>query len=143
MLIYFSPITDTEPTEKDLQMFVAENIAGFPALGSMLGIKFSKIKMFQNEPTKTISITMKILTAWIKSETRMPTTWCTLLQALRDMEENSWAREITSILERRALGKWLLCTVLGTLFCIRIVESECIILYVMGPAWLMPGKAVS
>ena len=59
---------------KNLQLLVAENIADFSALRTMLGIKFFKIEMFQNEPTKIVSINMKILTAWIKSETRMPTT---------------------------------------------------------------------
>ena len=104
---HFSSITDTVPTERDLRMLVAEKITDSQNLGIMLGIKCCQIEMFSSEEKRIVLVNMKILTTWIKSETKMPTTWCTLLQVLRDMEEKKLARDITNELEQRALGKYL------------------------------------
>ena len=104
---HFSSITDTVPTERDLRLLVAEKITDSQNLGIMLGIECCRIEMFSSEERRIVLVNMKILTTWIKSETKMPTTWCTLLQALRDMEEKKLARDITNELEQRALGKYL------------------------------------
>ena len=86
-------------------MLVAEKVTDSHGLGTMLDMEYPQIEMFINEERKTVLINMKILTTWIMCETKMPTTWCTLLQALRDIKEKKLARDITQELEQRALGK--------------------------------------
>ena len=86
-------------------MLVAAKVPDSRGLGIMLDIEDSQIEMFISDERKTVSVNMKILTTWKNSETKMPTTWRTLLQALRDIEEHRLARDITNKLELRSLGK--------------------------------------
>ena len=104
---HFSSITDTVPTEDDLLVLVAEKISNSLKLGLKLGMDCCQIEIFTNDERKTVLVNMKILTTWISSETKMPTTWSTLLQALRDMEEKKLARDITNEVEQRTLGKYI------------------------------------
>ena len=67
-------------------MLVAPEITNYHMLGSMLGVKFKRVEMFKKEQGgDTILINMKILTTWIEEETKLPTTWLTLIKALHDM----------------------------------------------------------
>ena len=102
---HFSSITDTVPTDQDLRKLVAKKITDSQHLGLMLGMDCCQVEIFKNDERKTVLVNMKILTTWINSETKIPTTWRTLLQALVDMEEKKLARDITNELEQRALGK--------------------------------------
>ena len=88
-------------------MLVATKVTDFRGLGTMLGMEYTQIEMLMSEERKTVSINMEILTTWKNSETKMPTTWRTLLQALRDIEEQRLARDITKKLDQKALGKYL------------------------------------
>ena len=85
--VTFSPkTTDSKPTEKDLRMLVATNVIDYTALGTMLGLKFKRIRMFKNEQGgDTIQINMEILTTWIEEKTKIPTTWRTLIGALSEL----------------------------------------------------------
>ena len=83
-------------------MLVAGKISDSHGLGTMLGMDYSQIEMFISDEKKIMSVNMKILTTWIKSETKLPTTWHTLLQALRDIEEKKLAKDITKELKQRA-----------------------------------------
>ena len=103
----FSSITDTVPTERDLRMLVAEKVTDFQSLGMMLDMDCCQIEIFTKDERRTVLLNMKILTTWISSETKAPTTWHTLLQALVEMEEKKLARDITNELEQRALGKYI------------------------------------
>lgn len=98
----FANITDSEPTESDLRTLVAEKINDSHGLGGMLNLEFSQIEMFASEKRDTVWINMKILTTWVRSETKLPTTWRTLIEALKDIKENRLARKITEKLEQRA-----------------------------------------
>ena len=91
-----SNITDCQPEEKDLRMLVAPKVDDYHALGIMLGLDFKRVEMIKKEHGgKTILINMEILTTWIGEEARLPTTWLTLIQALREMDMNNLAHHIT------------------------------------------------
>ena len=95
-------ITASEPTEIDLRMLVAKEISGYHDLGTMLGLKFRQVEMFKKEQGgDMVLINMKILTTWIAEETKMPTTWLTLVQALHDMGMKKLAHNIIEKLEQR------------------------------------------
>ena len=129
---HFSSITDTVPTNQDLRILVTEKITDSQNLGIMLGIDSCQIEIFTKDIRDAVLVNMKILTTWIKSETKKPTTWSTLLQALRDMKEKKLARDITNELEQRALGKDIYsCFVIpGTLFLHSIfARGPCVGLY--------------
>ena len=77
-------------------MLVAPKVDDYHTLGTMLGLDFNRVEMFKEElGRKTVLINMKILTTWIGEETRLPTTWLTLLQALREMDMEKLAHDIT------------------------------------------------
>ena len=83
-------------------MLVAPKVNNYHALGIMLGLDFNQVEIFKEElGRKAILINMKILTTWIGEETQLPTTWLTLIQALRDMDMEKLADNITSELEKR------------------------------------------
>ena len=83
-------------------MLVAPKVDDYHTLGIMLGLDFNRMEMFKEElGRKTILINMKILTTWIGEETQLPTTWLTLIQALRDMDMEKLADNITNELEKR------------------------------------------
>ena len=94
-------------------MLVAKKVTDSQNLGIMLDMDCCQIEIFTNDERRTVLVNMKILTTWISSETKMPTTWRTLLQALVDMEEKKLARDITNELEQRALGKYMYIVVLS------------------------------
>ena len=97
-----SNITDSQPEQRDLRMLVAPKVDDYHALGIMLGLDFNRVKMFKKEHGgETILINMEILTTWIGEEARLPTTWLTLIQALREMDMNNLAHHITNKLEQR------------------------------------------
>ena len=98
----FSYVTDTEPTERDLRLLVAEKVADSHGLGTMLNMEHSQIEKFVSEERKTVLVNMKILTTWKESGTKRPTTWRTLLKALRDIQRNKLAGDITKELEQRS-----------------------------------------
>ena len=126
-MLNFSYTTDTEPTDQELRMLVATKVADFRDLGTMLGMEYTQIEMLiTSEEKKTKSINMEILTTWKKSATKMPTTWRTLLQALRDIKEQRLARDITNKLELRALGKLYSCFIIpNTLLCLHSIFITC------------------
>ena len=77
-------------------MLVAPKVADYHALGIMLGLDFKRVEMFKAEHGgKTVLINMEILTTWMEEETRLPTTWLTLTQALCDMDMKKLAHNIT------------------------------------------------
>ena len=83
-------------------MLVAPMIDDYHTLGIMLGLDFNRVEMFKEEHgRKAVLINMKILTTWIQEKTKLPTTWLTLIQALRDMDMNKLAGNITNKLEER------------------------------------------
>ena len=77
-------------------MLVAPEVDDYHTLGIMLGLGFKRVEMFKDElGRKTVLINMKILTTWIEEESHLPTTWLTLIQALRGMKMKKLAHEIT------------------------------------------------
>ena len=77
-------------------MLVAPKVNDYHDLGIMLGLDYKQVKMFENERKgNTVLINMKILTTWIGEETKMPTTWHTLIQALCDMDMKKLAHGIS------------------------------------------------
>ena len=93
-------ITDAQPKERDLRMFVATKVDDYHGLGCMLNLKLSRVDMFEKERRgNTVLINMNILTAWIEEKTRKPVTWLTLIEALRDMDLLSLADDISKKLE--------------------------------------------
>ena len=93
-------ITDAQPTARELRMLVATKVDDYHGLGCMLDLDFTRIEMFEKERKgDAVLINMKILTVWLKEETRMPTTWLTLIGALRDMDMMSLAHDLTEKLE--------------------------------------------
>ena len=77
-------------------MLVAPKVNDYHTLGIMLGLDFKRVETFKKEHGgKTVLINMEILTTWIGEETRLPTTWLTLIQALRDMDMEKLAHDIT------------------------------------------------
>ena len=81
---------------------VATKVSNYHALGAMLGLKFSRVKMFKKEQGgDTVLINMEILTTWIEEETKRPITWLTLIQALSEMNMRKLAHDIIEKLEQR------------------------------------------
>ena len=79
-------ITDSQPSDADLWMLVATKVSNYHALGAMLGLKFRRVEMIEKKHRgDPVLINMVILTTWIEEETKRPTTWVTLIRALRDM----------------------------------------------------------
>ena len=77
-------------------MLVAPKVDDYHTLGIMLGLEFNRVEMLKEElGRKTVLINMKILTTWIGEQTRLPTTWLTLMQALRDVDMEKLADDIT------------------------------------------------
>ena len=82
---------------------VATEVANYHKLGIMLSLKFNRLEMFKKEESgDTILINMKILTTWMEEETVGPTTWLTLIQALREMDMTRLAQNITNKLEAKS-----------------------------------------
>ena len=100
---FFLHITDNcHPKEINLMMLVAPKIDDYHTLGITLGLNFKRVEMFRKEHGgKTVLVNMEILTTWIGEETRLPTTWRTLLQALREMDMEKLARDITEKLRQK------------------------------------------
>ena len=81
---------------------VATEVSNYHALGAMLGLKFRQVEMIKKEQGgDPVLINMTILTTWIEEETKMPTTWLTLVQALYEMDMKKLARHIVEKLEQR------------------------------------------
>ena len=81
---------------------VATEVANYHKLGIMLDLKFNRVEMFKKEQGgDTVLINMKILTTWMEEEAVRPTTWLTLIQALRDMDMTKLAQDITNKLEAK------------------------------------------
>ena len=81
---------------------VATEVNDYHKLGIMLGLKFNQVEMFKKEQGgDTVLINMKILTTWMEEETVRPTTWLTLIQALREMDMTKLAQDITDKLEAK------------------------------------------
>ena len=82
---------------------MATEVSDYHALGTMLGLKFKRVEMFKKEQGgDTVLINMKILTTWMEEEAVRPTTWLTLIQALRDMDMRKLAQDITDSLEAKS-----------------------------------------
>ena len=85
-----------------MRTLVATEVTDYHALGTMLGLKHKQVKMFKKEEGgDTVLINMEILTTWIEEETKMPTTWLTLVQALSKMNMKKLAHDIIEKLEQR------------------------------------------
>ena len=83
-------------------MLVTTEVTDYHTLGMLLGLKFSQIEIFGNEKRgNTVLINMKILITWITQETKSPTTWLTLIQALCEMDMKKLASNIIEKLEQR------------------------------------------
>ena len=83
-------------------MLVATEVTDYHALGTMLGLKFRRVEMFEKKHRgDPVLINMTILTTWIEEETKMPTTWITLVQALSKMNMKKLARDVIEKLEQR------------------------------------------
>ena len=81
---------------------MATEVGDYHALGTMLGLKFKRVEMFKKEQGgDKFLINMKILTTWMEEETVRPTTWLTLIQALRDMDMTKLAQDITDKLKQK------------------------------------------
>ena len=94
--------TDSEPTQKDLRMLVATKVSDYYALGTMLGLNFTRVAMIENEKMRdAVLINMKILVTWIDEETKMPTTWLTLVGVLCEMNMKDLAHDIIEKLEQK------------------------------------------
>ena len=95
--------TDSEPTEKDLEMLVVGEVSECNTLGIMLNVKTVCIERFKKIDRDPVAVNRKILTTWMEEETRKPTTWHTLLPALQDMDINRLVHQITKELKQRLL----------------------------------------
>ena len=93
--------TDGVPTERDLYKLVATKVGNPNALAAMLEVGAVQVTMIKKRESDSVNINMEILNMWKEKETRKPITWDTLIQALRDMEMNKLARELTEKLEER------------------------------------------
>ena len=83
-------------------MLVATKVSDYYALGTMLDLDFARVEMFENEKRgDAVLINMKILITWIAEETKMPTTWLTLIQALCEMDMKKLAHDSVEKLEQR------------------------------------------
>ena len=83
-------------------MLVATEICDYHKLGIMLGLKLNQVEMFRKEQgADTVSINTNILLTWKEEETKRPTTWLTLIGALRDMDMKKVAHDIVEKLEQR------------------------------------------
>ena len=84
-------------------MLVAEKVCNYHALGTMLGLKFHQVEMIEKEKRgeTVVVINMKILTTWMRKETKKPVTWRTLIQALCNMNMTKLAYDIIDELEQR------------------------------------------
>ena len=91
----FSPnITDREPTDDELEKFVATKVGSPDSLGTMLKLDGVDIDMIKGEEKRTVIMNKRILGLWMENETRQPITWRTLIKALRDMKMNRLARQL-------------------------------------------------
>ena len=94
-------VTDSVPEEQELRMLVATEVSDYYTLGTMLNLKMRHVDMFKEEHKgNVIMINMRILTKWIEAETRKPTTWQTLIAALRDIPLPKLADDILRKLQR-------------------------------------------
>ena len=82
-------------------MLVATKVTDYHALGTMLGLRFKQVKMFNKERGgDTVLINMEILTTWIEEKTKIPTTWRILVGALSEMNMKQLAHDIIEKLEK-------------------------------------------
>ena len=99
---YFPDFTDSEPTEKGLEVLVCRKVEDYDALGAQLNLEPVQIEMFKKVDTDPLVINRKILYKWKEEETAMPTTWRTLIEALRRIEKRRLVRQITKELKTRS-----------------------------------------
>ena len=93
----FSPncnFTDREPTDDDLDKFVAKKVPDSGGLGIMLRLETVQIEMIRDDERRAAAINRKILAQWKEEGTRKPVTWRTLISALQDMKMNSLAHQL-------------------------------------------------
>ena len=87
--------TDDEPSNRDLLILVVPEVTDPDKLGTMLDLNKPKIKMIKKKESDLSDMNREILDTWKEEETRTPTTWRTLIQALEEMNMMKLARKLT------------------------------------------------
>ena len=90
-----SPI-DSIPERCDLKLWVVDEISPteWLSLGMILNIPHQKLAAIEQNHTRVDRRCIEMLNIWISSKTTLPTTWSTLIDALRKAKENKVAENI-------------------------------------------------
>ena len=90
-----SPI-DSVPEQCDLKLWVVDEIvpSEWFALGMILNIPHQKLAAMEENHARVDRRCTEMLNFWISSKTKLPTTWSTLIDALRKAKENRVAETI-------------------------------------------------
>ena len=73
---------------------MADRVSDYHGLGTMLKLTSVQLSNIEEENRKVVRRCMEVLNTWISEKTRKPTTWWTLITALREMKLIKLARKI-------------------------------------------------
>lgn len=84
---------------------VAAHVADSYGLGTMLYLPYVNIEEIRDKNNDLITVNTKMMIEWIRTESRAPTTWATLVNVLKEIDEIALSKKILAQLEERARAR--------------------------------------